>query len=169
MSDRYSVEIEIGGNCPKARLKELAELLEHMGWYREWSDDTDKVSLMDELKLPEKGFAAFTQHDANISHQDELMDMLEDIKLPYVFRVHGSLVYDGSIIWWCPGFTSRWEMTADVNAQWVVVTQAWLLGRQKVGCTLSDVIEYLQQCPPKLPPFKIVDDPDHEIPAVVAG
>ena len=155
MSDRYKVQLQIGGELPRSQLTGLVEALQADGWGVNW-DDGAEDELLEELTLPDSRLPSFTQSEVSLQSLDESIRFCVDNKLGYILRVSGNEIYGGHIQWRTAEMTEEKCITADHDAWYSVVDAQTLECFQTKGLTLDEVITTLKNSPPTLPEFKIV-------------
>jgi hypothetical protein len=162
MSERFAAWIQIGGNLPRSKVKQLLKAITEAGVSLEWGDAPfTPHSAEDLLAARQDGYLELCDDEASWGQFPELEQACRKLNLAYIRCSDGSFAYDANRVDWRPGMKeplARRSSTEHNGEPFVLassVKEALLI--LEAGEPQKAISKLRSLCPdiPELPPFEI--------------
>jgi len=159
MSDRFSVEIQIGGQLPVAKIQDLIDAINSERMSLEWGDA--EISFKNENDLMEnfEGSQIILMDDERAwGDIDGLEETCRNLKLTFRTFVEPKYEYNGELRYWSPE-TGLIELSADVDGKPIISQEDLqeilsLLNLGRTDGAINKIKEFTRNF--KVPKFEIV-------------
>jgi len=164
MSDRFPVQVNIGGPVTLDLLKDIVGIAQNEGFGRNWEwMSSEEILLKHTLQVLHEGNGKIEYLDFNCNElayeaEKPLTDFLIDKGIPYEAMTGPRYEYAASMHWWRPGMKhlGTWSHF-DGDTRTVTISLEQLIKWKKRKRGLADVIKFLEAIPPPMPPFELID------------